>query len=112
LDGSIDRALEDIDRASRSVEEIERLETLKREMQSAFHNLAELYLQALKAGLFVRGSHETRDIAEDPFYDHFQDPAVRAEYEAYLAAYERDHPARDPEPEDYGLGADGLEMER
>jgi len=35
----------------------------------------------------------------------------RREYDEYMADYERDHPVRDPLPEDYGLNPDGSEPE-
>lgn len=89
------------------------MENLKREMQSAFNNLADLYLQALETGLFIPGRDANRDAAEALLYDdHFRDPVIRAEYDQYLAEQEALHPVRDPLPEDYGLDADGLGPER
>ena len=81
-------------------------------MQTAFNNLADLHLQALESGLFMPGRDANRDLAEDLFYGHFQDPAIRAEYDQYLAEQERLNPVRDSLPEDYGLDADGLKPGR
>ncbi|HLG63068.1 MAG TPA: hypothetical protein VKY19_14105 [Ktedonosporobacter sp.] len=97
---------------SETTENIERVETLKREMQTSFTNVMDLYLDALRTGSFLPGRDINRDIAEGLFHDHFHAPAIRKEYEQHLDAQDTLNPVRDPLPQDYGLSTDGLEMER